>query len=376
MNREKWLKEFEHKKSIKRNSKKFKDYLLNDLHGDFRLFGQYRGYNELVALRCTKCRFVIDNKTPLQFKRNPLCPVCNEQVKQTEKSFIWRLQNLYGNQYILLSDFINVDTFVYLYHKDCGKVVRMRPTTLLSGSGCHYCYGTDKLGLVEIYRRLHIISNDLVLVKGESVKRKIEVRYISCGHKRESTLRGIKANPSCPICSKRLDRRLRALDFAENISIYGLVSIRSEYVNQNHKIGVKCNNCGYEWDTNPNPLVSGHGCPKCHSSRGESMIAKVLDNQNISYEYPKKFKDLRAKRLLHYDFYLPDYNVLIEYQGGQHYKPVNYFGGEKKFIKQQKYDQMKRNYAKENGYRLLEIPYTCYDIESIKGTINNFLERN
>lgn len=376
MNRDEWVKQHEHKKRMRRYSEHFNRYLNKCLGGKFSLVGEYDGVYKITEIRCNRCGFIIDNKTPLQFEQSPICPICDAQAKQTEKSFIWRLQNLYGNQYVLLSGFVNVDTFVYLYHKDCGQVIKMLPTTLLSGSGCRYCYGTDKLGLVKIYERLHSINSDLLLVSGDKVRKKLRVRYLSCGHKRKASLKEISVYPRCPVCEKQLDRRLRALEFAENISIYGLVSIRSEYESQTHKIDVKCNNCGYEWNTNPRPLVSGHGCPKCHSSRGESMIAKVLDNQNIFYEYPKKFKDLRAKRLLHYDFYLPDYYILIEYQGGQHYKPINYFGGEKQFKKQQRHDNIKRNYAKENGYRLLEIPYTCDDIESIKKAIDDFLGMN
>ena len=373
MNRDEWVKQYEHKKRVKRYVGHFKSYLANDLNGKFALVGYYGGVHKVTEIQCNRCGFVIDNKTPLQFEQSPLCPICDSQVKQTEKSFMWRLQNMYGNQYTLLSSFVNVDTFVYLYHKDCGHVIKMLPATILSGSQCRYCYGTDKLGLIGLYKQVHSVNKDLELVNGSIARNKVVVRYLSCGHTRKDLINSIKERPYCLTCYKSNDRRKRALKFTKNINKYGQVSLRSMYISQSHDVTVQCNNCGYTWDTNANPLVRGHGCPKCNSSRGESMIAKILDRYKIAYEYPKKFDNLRAKRLLHYDFYLPEYNVLIEYQGGQHYEPVDYFGGNKKFREQQKHDEMKRKYAKEHGYHLLEISYKYDTLKSIERKIKNYL---
>ena len=243
MNRDEWVKQYEYKKRIKHNASHFKKYLANDLNGKFILVGDYKGVYEVTGIQCNRCGFVIDNKTPLQFERNPICPVCDLQAKQTEKSFIWRLQNMYGNQYILLSPFVNVDTFVYLYHKDCGHIIRMLPATLLSGSQCHYCYGTDRFGLVELYKCIHQINRDLILIKGYSARHKVKVRYLSCGHIRVNTVGDLNKRPYCPICAKAMSRRKRALDFVKSINEYGLVSLRSMYISRSYNVTVRCNKC-------------------------------------------------------------------------------------------------------------------------------------
>lgn len=90
------------------------------------------------------------------------------------------------------------------------------------------------------------------------------------------------------------------------------------------------------------------------------------------YEIPKKFDNLKDKKKLHYDFYLLDSNVLIEYQGLQHYQPVKHYGGEKTFKVQQLHDKMKREYAINNGYRLLEVSYK----ENTQEKVNSFLDKN
>lgn len=368
MNREEWLKQHEHNRRMEKYAVQFREYLAKDLKGRFSLTSSYDGSCKRVKLRCNHCGFIIKNKTPLQFKQSPLCPICDPQVKQTEDSFIWRLQNLYGDQYTLLSSFINVDTFVYLYHKDCGHVIKTRPASILSGNQCNYCYGTMKLGLVDLYKRVHNLNRDLILISGYSVRDKIKVRYLSCGHIRNCLLGDIEKRPNCPVCAKKFNHRIRALNFVKGVDKYGFVSLRGRYINQNTKVKVKCNNCGYEWFTNPQPLVYGHGCPVCSSSRGEFIINNILKDSAISYEYPKKFGDLLGigGYPLHYDFCIGDQKVLIEYQGLQHYEPIDYFGGEEKLKTQHYHDKLKRKYAKANGYNLIEIPYTCDNYKDIK----------
>lgn len=98
------------------------------------------------------------------------------------------------------------------------------------------------------------------------------------------------------------------------------------------------------------------------SSKGEIIISQILKELDIFFETQKTFDDLIGQRQLYFDFYLPDYNILIEYQGQQHYFPINIFGGEEKFQKQLLYDQKKKEYAEKNNYNLIIIPYTDFNI--------------
>ena len=84
----------------------------------------------------------------------------------------------------------------------------------------------------------------------------------------------------------------------------------------------------------------------------------------------KTFEGCRDKKQLSYDFYLPDYNILIEYQGEQHYRPVELFGGDKKFDIQKRHDRYKREFAKSKGIVLVEISYKYGDYDSIKAFLD------
>lgn len=115
----------------------------------------------------------------------------------------------------------------------------------------------------------------------------------------------------------------------------------------------------------------GCGCPQCSTSlsKGENKIAKFLLSNRVTYVSQYKIKNdnlFSNRKEMHVDFYLPKENIIIEYNGQQHYKEVSYFGGEIKFNEQKERDMALRQYCKEHGIKLIEIPYSDYDnIETI-----------
>ena len=93
-----------------------------------------------------------------------------------------------------------------------------------------------------------------------------------------------------------------------------------------------------------------------------------LESRLITYEYQKKYNSLFGVNngVLSYDFYIPNNNVVIEFQGKQHFEPIEYFGGKEYFDIQQEHDRRKRQYAKDHSIKLLEIAYWDFDnIEEI-----------
>lgn len=115
--------------------------------------------------------------------------------------------------------------------------------------------------------------------------------------------------------------------------------------------------------------INGNGCPHCNESKGEKSIKKFLIDNNIIFESEKRFYKCKNKKPLPFDFYLPDYNLLIEYDGAFHYESIEFAGGIKKLKETQMRDKIKTKYAKDNNILLLRIPYTEFDnIERIIST--------
>ncbi len=108
--------------------------------------------------------------------------------------------------------------------------------------------------------------------------------------------------------------------------------------------------------------LQGCGCPTCNSSRGEKAINKFLTDNDIKFETEKRFDGCRYKRRLPFDFYLPEYNLCIEYDGTHHYGIVNKnYEYDANVIKIR--DDIKTNFCTDTGIRLLRIPF--YEFENI-----------
>lgn len=124
-------------------------------------------------------------------------------------------------------------------------------------------------------------------------------------------------------------------------------------------------NKGHEWNVGVGSRVNT-GCPKCKRSRAEEEIHKILTEKNIRFIQEYRSKECMYRKTLPFDFYLPDHNILIEANGKQHYESIEFYGGEKMFELRKKRDKIKREYAKKNNIKLLEIPYWDFDkIEEI-----------
>ena len=126
------------------------------------------------------------------------------------------------------------------------------------------------------------------------------------------------------------------------------------------------------WQTYGNHVLLGNRCPECAASKykGEERIKKFLIGNNIDFIPQHHFDDLRDKTVLRFDFYIPSYNLLIEYDGPQHKRPVDFGGGleeaEKNFEETVKHDKMKTEYCSRKNIPLLRIPEEDFNnIETI-----------
>lgn len=187
---------------------------------------------------------------------------------------------------------------------------------------------------------------------------------------------------NCPECAKEIKRKKLLSNTEEFIAkakkVHGDKYDYSEvnYIDKKTLVIIKCNICGEKFKQRPDIHLNGSGCLKCNKkSKGEKRIEEILKKQNINFETQKFFIGLKDINYLTYDFYLPDYNLLIEYNGKQHYSSKSLFYNNEKnlFHKQLHHDWLKRKYAKKNGYKLIIISYKQFNkIQDIL----NFLTKN
>lgn len=130
----------------------------------------------------------------------------------------------------------------------------------------------------------------------------------------------------------------------------------------------ECDLCDYKCSQRCNLIAHKRICTgKINCSAGELKCRLALEKLKINYETEVTFANCRSdKGILRFDFYLPELNKLIEFDGQAHFKPVC-FGGvsqeraEANFQRRLKHDKIKNNYCKKNKIDLLRISYTDFD---------------
>ena len=149
-------------------------------------------------------------------------------------------------------------------------------------------------------------------------------------------------------------------------------NILSPYSGVHDKILIDFN-CGHNphW-IRPNDLKNDQGCPVCSESKGEKFVRQYLERNNINFIQEYKFNDCKYKYILSFDFYIPNMNLCIEFDGIQHFEVSSYFGKES-FELTQKRDKIKDNYCRDNGINLLRIPY--WELENVEKILDTEFNR-
>jgi len=252
------------------------------------------------------------------------CPECgNISTKNkradTKEIFIKKAKKIHKDKYDYSSViYKNSKTYIIIICKKCKQEFYQKPNSHLSGCGCKKC------------------SNE----KTHNNQRKSLEEFI---------------------CQAKI--------IHNNKYLYDQVV----YKNTRDKIKIFCKIHNSFFLQSPSKHLSGqHGCKLCSNreSNGEKKIRLWLENNSIFYEQEKSFSTCRRNNssIMRFDFYLPDYNLLIEYDGKQHYKQGDIWNKNKysEFEKIKLRDEFKNKWAKDNGYNLLRIPYFKFkDIDSI-----------
>jgi hypothetical protein len=227
---------------------------------------------------------------------------------------------------------------------------------------CKYCIILSSSNLIK--------NNDVILLKIEGSNLILKCKK---NHIYKQDRRNFLADKKCKQCY--LDSKV----FTKEKIINDIKNIHGDYYKYNFnnfrnihsKIEIRCKKEHIFYQKVSNHL-QGKGCPICRESNGERRIALFLENNNIEFIRQKKFNDCFFKEKLSFDFYLPNLDVIIEYDGIQHFKPVSIFGGVKEFEKNKIRDKIKNEYCIKNNIHLIRISYLD-NIEEKLLHINEFI---
>lgn len=226
------------------------------------------------------------------------CPSCSANAHVTKEQFIKQALIKHANKYNYEKiNYINMSTHINIICKKHGEFIQIPSNHISRKSGCPKCNGGSLFNKEWFISQANLIHN--------------------------------------------------------NMYDYKLV----EYINNKTKVKIICSVHGMYEQAPVFHIHRKNGCPKCKSSQGEKMVNFLLKKENIKYYTEYSFDDCLSPlgKKLKFDFFLPRLNVVIEYDGIQHQKPIDFFGGEKAFKKLQQHDKIKDEYCKKNNIIMIRV---------------------
>ena len=280
---------------------------------DIELIEPLHGLFKKTKAKCLVCGYGADGKwtpLPINLLKGKGCPNCAGNAPKDFVTLQEEVKTLGKGEYKLLGTKRDKKdgAWLHLYHKVCGTDYWVRDYSFIAGYRCDHCK--------------NLATGDRCRLSLDEVKEKI---------------------------SQVADHQYRY--------------VRGKYKSNLSKLRVVHKKCGTEFTTTWAMLSRNSGlCPSCNASNGEQEVMGYLAERKIGYTYAYRIPNLKDQQNLHFDFWLPQCRVAIEYDGQQHYDPVK-FGGisqenaEANFVRIQKHDQMKNQYCKEHNIELIRIPY-------------------
>ena len=316
--------------------------------------------NHLNGKGCKKCAFEKISKLK----------------KLTTKEFIEKANEVHGDMYDYSKvEYVGMKTEVIIICPKHGPFSQI-PSSHLQGCGCKQCgiekqIESQKLNTEKFIKKANEKYGEGTYdySKVEYIDAKTDV-IIICPKHGEFTqtpsnhLKGEK----CRSCSneKLANERRKPLEnfINESNEIHGEGTYdysQVNYVNSHTEVIIICSKHG-NFFQKPSKHLIGQGCPKCKNNyKGEIAVRNFLIKNKIEFEEQKKFKNCKDVYSLPFDFYLPKYNLCIEFDGIQHFKPIKRSYKmtddeiEKNFKYIQKHDQIKNDYCKNNGIILIRL---------------------
>lgn len=307
--------------------------------------------------------------------------------KKTDSEFKAQVEQIAKGEYSFLDAYKDARTKITCCHNKCGNVWEISPDNFLRGKRCPECQNESRI----LNRRNSLKRvEEIILQKsgGEfeyisgyvNSKSKVKLKHLRCGRTIVKPFSAFYDGITCS-CEKTNrdivdfksngDRIQCKADFQRYIDKYvtGEYVIIGKYVKSTKPILLKHVECGNLTEISPHNFKNGVRCDKCKSYKGELKIRDLLLKKGVFFEEQVRFSDCRLKKPLVFDFFLPIHNILIEFDGEQHIRPIERWGGEKAFQLQRKRDEIKNNYCKNNGITLIRIGY----YENIEQKIKRYI---
>ena len=234
--------------------------------------------------------------------------------------------------------------------------------------------------------RIHVIGNQygrLTILEVIANTRPVKVKcQCDCGHEHICAQADVISGhtQSCGCLQAEQASAINTKDWTGYVADSGIEFLCQDYQNNKGQWvwKCKCGVCGNIFSELPARINNGHvtSCGCRIQSVGEECVGNILQEMQVTFVPQYTFDDCKNVRVLRFDFAILNNNGLIgliEYDGKQHFEPIEYFGGEVGFKNTQKRDEIKNRYCKQHNIPLLRLPYTL-SLHDIKTKIYEYYE--
>lgn len=361
---------------------------LKDSINNFDITTPYKNSKTKIGFRCKKCGYEFGYTLESIRLVGLKCPVCDGNRALTTEGYKIRVKQAVGNEYSVLGEYEGNHTKILMRHNKCGFEYKIEPNSFMQGERCPYCQKSIPFTNEIIDMRLKDQTEGKIKRIGNfvSVNKLLLLQCNNCGNKFKSKPVNFinRTNFVCPFCDKsslvipgyttidvthpELCNYIIDKDFAHTHNYWTTI-----------KTKIKCPTCGKILYKKPSSVYDRDNrfhCDRCSDniSFPEKFFMAILDNNNIISIYQASSKTFNWCGNYRYDFYLPDYDCIVETHGKQHYEETPDF--HVTLEEQHKVDAIKRNLALSNGIKqYIELDCRKSTVEYITHNIfeNNFL---
>jgi glutaredoxin len=290
--------------------------------------------------------------------------------KLTHDDFLKRLDD----KYECISKYVSNITPITLFCRKHQKEFEISPKHLFNGYGCPYCLKDKetenfKNRFIRKSKEIHG-ENEFDYSLVDYINNITPVKLIHKDHIIEVTPMSHLHGNRCIVCSNKFKKSTEYfINFCNKIHDYKYDYSLVDYETNRSIVKIICPKHDI-FSQRANHHMLGTGCPYCRESLGEKFIVNFLKENNIIYNRNKTFEGCKRQKHLHFDFYLSEYNICVEFDGTQHTKIVNYWGGEEGLKLRLERDKIKNEYCKDNNIKLIRIN----NIEDIHVFLNELIK--
>jgi len=285
--------------------------------------------------------------------------------RKTHEEFEKQIYDMYKGEYQCTSKYINGKTHIIMKHT-CGNEYPVLPTNFLKGYKCPYCSKRPKITEEIFEKRVKEAHNGRIIPvdKYISIHKKIKFLHLDCNRTFFAEPNNVIDGYGCPYCANNRKKSIEEIkELTISITDGEYECISNSYENNKEKLIFNHLNCGNKYLARWANFTQGYRCPYCsdsNNSKGTKIIEKFLKTNGYKYVREKEYDDLvneETNRHFRFDFFVPKFNLIIEFDGEQHFHSTGAFFPQEKVDKIKFFDSIKNKYCEDNSINLIRYDY-------------------